>query len=839
MLSPGYGEPSKKCENFWLFVLLHSEPILRNLIEPNDVPILRFLSDVRSEPVRLRAARQFPPSTEDECCDVALGYDILFEFLPNPFFSNTVLSKRYLIDVMPDQCDYINAPHGDVLAGGWSGSGKIDVEVLSDECKESMLCQSILNQDHSIDKLLDYNGPQVIAIQGCQIKWYNAAKEATLDNELLSADTKDNMWEGRFEQIKDRASNKSFDLNLSDDLEQSPTFLKTNLSPVAGRLSKEFSFSNLFFPNSTLANNVEVKHEHPDITSFFSGPFFSSSKTSRPSGSNESLKSGFSAGTKISGETVVLPGTSNPQNSLGSNLNSPFRVPEVPKKSNGKLSKSKERKSGLSLLDFRGIFQRHLGPTTKEPEEETFDLAKQFPFPRASPYSSETVVAPSFQDGETNQWVRPKNSSKNMDFCPPVSKGTQDIASDDSRSRSFFDFFEINWNEKSPDHCKEISRDYQIGSYIRDVVIPRAYVFYRQKDLTDQDRECQDHHVITSIGNRYDKEFRAPSELEISTNYDEIDDEIPLAISKQAMKTIQASESVKQEILEHNKQTATRIANSFIGRMMRRHDGLLDDIMADDVDLPSKKCHSSIFGKNPSKNDVAVTSSQSYTTKSVNLLHRIHKKFAPKKKVIPNPHSSISDEDFKEAPQPIILLGSHSSGTGKQFTRPELTESSEGSVITDVASDDVNYLTWSTSSKPDDIDEEIDILSNADKSQDAAMSDVFAPFQALAANSADGKSNEIDDITTNIATNNMEESKPPQENVKAAFPSTSDNHVFSKNEEPAEVTSLFVSADVNDGFPKFNDVTMQEAVEEISKPKEAEPESFKTGDQIPNQENEK
>jgi len=37
-----------------------------------------------------------------------------------------------------------------------------------------MLCQGILNQDHSVDKLLDYNGPQVISIQGCQIRWYDA-----------------------------------------------------------------------------------------------------------------------------------------------------------------------------------------------------------------------------------------------------------------------------------------------------------------------------------------------------------------------------------------------------------------------------------------------------------------------------------------------------------------------------------------------------------------------------------------------------------------------------------------------------------------------------------------
>ena len=55
---------------------------------------------------------------------MALGYDIIFEFQPNPFFSNAVLVKRYLIDVLPDQCDYVIVPHRDVLATDCSGRGK-------------------------------------------------------------------------------------------------------------------------------------------------------------------------------------------------------------------------------------------------------------------------------------------------------------------------------------------------------------------------------------------------------------------------------------------------------------------------------------------------------------------------------------------------------------------------------------------------------------------------------------------------------------------------------------------------------------------------------------------
>ena len=41
---------------------------------------------------------------------------------------------------------------------------------------DSSLLDSIHNQDCSVDKLLDYNGPQVIAIQGCPIRWYESGK---------------------------------------------------------------------------------------------------------------------------------------------------------------------------------------------------------------------------------------------------------------------------------------------------------------------------------------------------------------------------------------------------------------------------------------------------------------------------------------------------------------------------------------------------------------------------------------------------------------------------------------------------------------------------------------
>ena len=288
------------------------------------------------------------------------------------------------------------------------------------------------------------------------------------NKELLSVKTKDNIWDEKTQQIPGQASNKSFDLHLNDKLEQSDSFLKTNLSPVAGRLSKEFSFSNLFFPRTISANKIEIKNENPEITSFFTGPFFSSSRTSRSSDSNDSIAAGSSAGNQSSGQAVINLETSNPQSSLGSDLNNPFRVPKVPKKSNRKSTKGKKDELGSSLLDFRSIFQRHLGPNSKERQEENFDFAMQYPFPRASPYSSKTTMTNvESQVGEISRGLKPESSFKDLDICPAVRKGSQDVVSSSvPPNKSFFDFFEVNWNEKSPDHCKEISRQVVISVYL-------------------------------------------------------------------------------------------------------------------------------------------------------------------------------------------------------------------------------------------------------------------------------------------------------------------------------------------------------------------------------------
>ena len=97
--------------------------------------------------------------------------------------------------------------------------------------------------------------------------------------------------------------------------------------------------------------------------------------------------------------------------------------------------------------------------------------------------------------------------------------------------------------------------------------------------------------MFTSLGNRYEKEFKLRVDPESPSNYDDIDNDIPAAVSKRAKKTIESSASIKQEILKNNRETAEKI-----GKMLRRAHGVTDDTTDDDdVFFPSSKTFEKSF----------------------------------------------------------------------------------------------------------------------------------------------------------------------------------------------------------------------------------------------------
>ncbi|KAA3671873.1 uncharacterized protein DEA37_0006162, partial [Paragonimus westermani] len=71
-------------------VLKHA-PLIRNTIRPTDIPALKCLKNIRSIPIE---------SNERPVGKTAFteGFQLEFEFEPNEYFTNRVLTKRYFIN---------------------------------------------------------------------------------------------------------------------------------------------------------------------------------------------------------------------------------------------------------------------------------------------------------------------------------------------------------------------------------------------------------------------------------------------------------------------------------------------------------------------------------------------------------------------------------------------------------------------------------------------------------------------------------------------------------------------------------------------------------------------
>jgi len=109
-------ENTKGIPKFWLYSLRNAnEEALMGLIEPHDEPVLEYLTDIT-------VALSQPNNS---------SFVLSFHFSPNPFFSNTVLTKEYKLREDPDQ-----------------------------------------------ESPLEYDGPEIISCKGCKIDW-QAGKDVT------------------------------------------------------------------------------------------------------------------------------------------------------------------------------------------------------------------------------------------------------------------------------------------------------------------------------------------------------------------------------------------------------------------------------------------------------------------------------------------------------------------------------------------------------------------------------------------------------------------------------------------------------------------------------------
>lgn len=84
--------------SFWL-TAMKNHPMLSDMIEENDEPVLTYLQDIRSEWLDSGSAANGSSGSNK------LGFSLIFQFRENPYFESTSLIKTYHMEMQPNEKD--------------------------------------------------------------------------------------------------------------------------------------------------------------------------------------------------------------------------------------------------------------------------------------------------------------------------------------------------------------------------------------------------------------------------------------------------------------------------------------------------------------------------------------------------------------------------------------------------------------------------------------------------------------------------------------------------------------------------------------------------------------
>ncbi|XP_076803150.1 uncharacterized protein LOC143447101 [Clavelina lepadiformis] len=198
LLSADLRQTEKPIEDFWLKVLLHSPPLVRDLIQPIEVDALRYLDDISTHCIARPSGFSSTSDELDQHCEETRGFEIRFEFRLNPYFANKTLFKRYVIELLPEDEDYVSMVTN--ANKKKPPDAFTDADLSLDEQGSQMdntKCESNgQGFDVGIAKLLNYKGPQVVAIEGCgQIYWKtNACMTSSASADIRLSSTTPNTF---------------------------------------------------------------------------------------------------------------------------------------------------------------------------------------------------------------------------------------------------------------------------------------------------------------------------------------------------------------------------------------------------------------------------------------------------------------------------------------------------------------------------------------------------------------------------------------------------------------------------------------------------------------------
>ncbi|XP_026685777.1 nucleosome assembly protein 1-like 1 [Diaphorina citri] len=150
-----FSEDKPGIPGFWLTVF-HNVSMLSDMVQVYDEPILKHLLDVR-----VIILEKDP-----------MGFVLEFHFSKNPYFSNTLLTKEYIMKCEPDENDPFSFEGPEIYKCvgckiDWYKDQNVTVKTVKKKQKHKS--KGNLNDENDP---FSFEGPEIYKCVGCKIDWY-------------------------------------------------------------------------------------------------------------------------------------------------------------------------------------------------------------------------------------------------------------------------------------------------------------------------------------------------------------------------------------------------------------------------------------------------------------------------------------------------------------------------------------------------------------------------------------------------------------------------------------------------------------------------------------------
>jgi len=148
--------------NFWQIVLMRCD-VTRDIMNEKDIEVLKYLADIKCEVLRPPP----PKEGEEEEEEGEHGFKLLFFFDENPFFTNKVLEKTYIM--MDEDEPVLEQTKGTEI--NWNAGKNVTVKLMKKKPKKgSKPDAKPITKTEPVDSFFNFFSPPAVPEEGTELE---------------------------------------------------------------------------------------------------------------------------------------------------------------------------------------------------------------------------------------------------------------------------------------------------------------------------------------------------------------------------------------------------------------------------------------------------------------------------------------------------------------------------------------------------------------------------------------------------------------------------------------------------------------------------------------------